>query len=354
MSIKRVAGLGLFILSAGMALAGPPRSMRGDSDLARQARELFGALPKVFESQLNPVTPAKITLGKMLFYESRVSVDGTVSCVRCHPFSLYAQDGLPKSVGHDGQRNVRNSPTVLNAGGQISAHWVGNRKDVEEQAEKAVLGAMSFGMPSNGAVEKILKGIGGYRPFFEKAFPGEPDPITVANFGRAVGAFIRTLVTPDSFDNFMAGSDKALTSAQKDGLRRFMETGCATCHAGAMIGGNKYEKFGLLQSYWRSTKSKDIDEGRVAVTKNEDDRYVFKVPTLRNVEMTAPYFHDGSVAEMAEAISIMGKIQLGKALLGQEVEEIISFLKCLTGPIPEEALKVPVLPPSEPLAARRP
>jgi cytochrome c peroxidase len=318
-----------------------------DADLIKQAKDYFGPLPKVIESAANPVTPEKTGLGKMLFYETRVSVDGTVSCVRCHPFSLYAVDGLPKSVGHDARANARNAPTVLNAAGQISAHWTGNREDVEDQARQALVGPASFGMPSYETAEKKLKEIPGYGPLFLKAFPGEKDPVTAEHFAEAVGAFERTLVTPSPFDAFLKGGQTALTDRQKVGLKNFIETGCVQCHSGTYLGGQTYEKFGALEPYWTHTKSAAIDEGRFTVTKKADDKFVFKVPGLRNVAMTSPYFHDGSVSRLADAVSIMGRVQLGRVLGAREVEAIVAFLDSLTGSIPENALRVPILPRNE-------
>jgi cytochrome c peroxidase len=280
----------------------------------------------------------------MLFYETRISVDGTVSCSRCHPIGLYAADGLRKSIGNNCKVNPRNAPTLFNTAGQISAHWIGNRVDVEDQAKQAVIGPPSFGMPSYEAVEKRLKEIKGYGPLFREAFPEDKDPVTVDNFAKAVGAFERTLVTPSRFDAFVKGELTALSDNQKRGLKTFVETSCMICHSSAYVGGQMYQKFGVFEPYWQYTRSKEIDEGRYVVTKNESDKYVFKVPILRNVEMTSPYFHDGSVDHLYDAVRIMGKIQLGKDLDKSRVEEIVTFLKSLTGEIPEDALKVPLLP----------
>lgn len=330
-----------------LALTAHAAASGGDEALLNQAKQIFGPLPKAMVSENNPITPEKVTLGKTLFYETRVSVDGTVSCARCHPIGLYAADGLKKSIGNNGKLNPRNAPTVFNAAGQISEHWIGNRTDVEDQAKQAVIGPPSFGMPSYEAVEKKLKEIPGYASSFAKAFPGEKDPVTVANFAKAVGAFERTLVTPSRFDAFVQGDRTALTAPQQRGLKIFIETGCHTCHSSAYVGGQMDQKFGLFEPYWQSTKSQDIDEGRFVVTKNETDKYVFKVPMLRNVEMTSPYFHDGSIDRLSDAVRIMGTIQLAKTLPDPQVEDIVLFLKSLTGKIPGDALRVPLLPPSE-------
>ena len=330
----------VFVLSfAGMSLAS-----NGDEDLLRQAKQIFGPLPQVMLSEKNPVTPEKVKLGKMLFYETRISVDGTVSCARCHPIGLYAADGLKKSIGNNCKVNPRNAPTLFNVAGQISAHWIGNRTDVEDQAKQSVIGPPSFGMPSYEAVEKKLKEIKGYMDLFKKAFPKDNEPVTVDHFAKAIGAFERTLVTPSPFDAFLKGSKGALKEQGRRGLKTFMEAGCVTCHSGQYVGGQMYQKFGVVEPYWKYSHSEEIDEGRYVVTKNEFDKYVFKVPMLRNVEKTAPYFHDGSVYALRDAVWIMGKIQLGRDLTQPQIEDIVAFLKSLTGKIPEDALKVPLLP----------
>jgi cytochrome c peroxidase len=338
-----------YVLIGSMAFAAAcsGQADRPDSDLVRQARDLFGTLPAVMASADNPVTPAKVALGKALFYESRISADGTVSCARCHPLSRYAVDGLARSVGNGCRVSARNAPTLFNAAAQIAIHWVGNRTSVEDQAGQSLLGAPSFGMPSSEAAEARLKGIAGYVSLFRKAFPDEPEPVTVRNFGLAVGAFERTLVTPAPFDAFLARDRTGLDNGQKLGLRDFIGAGCANCHAGPYLGGRAYEKFGVLEPYWKRTLSPEVDEGRYGVTKNEADRYVFKVPVLRNVQMTSPYFHDGSVGRLSDAVRIMGKVQLGVDLSEARVKGIVLFLQALTGRAPAEALEVPILPASE-------
>jgi len=315
-----------------------------DEDLLKQAKKIFSPLPQVISSKKNPITPEKILLGKLLFYETRISIDGTVSCARCHPIGLYAADGLKKSIGNNCKLNPRNAPTLLNAAGQISAHWIGNRTDVEDQARQSVVGPPSFGMPSNEAVERRLKEINGYIEPFKRAFPEEADPITVENLAKAIGAFERTLVTPSRFDSFLKGDAAALTGQEKKGLNTYIGTGCIMCHSGPYAGGQTYQKFGIFEPYWNYTKSDPVDEGRFTVTKNEADKYAFKVPIHRNVAKTSPYFHDGSVDKLKDAVWIMGKIQLGKDLNKAQVEEIVTFLRSLTGEIPEDVLKVPILP----------
>jgi cytochrome c peroxidase len=344
MGIEGVIVIGVISISF---LIGISLSSNGDKDMLTEARQVFSPLPKLLVSDKNSITPEKVKVGKMLFYETRISVDGTVSCARCHPIGLYAADGLKKSIGNNCKINLRNAPTVLNAAGQISEHWIGNRTDVEDQAKQSVTGPLTFGMPSYESVEKILKENKGYAILFKEAFPADKDPVNIDNFAKAVGAFERTLVTPSPFDDFLNGSIDALTVHQKQGLKTFMELGCSGCHSGTFVGGQAYRKFGIAEPYWKYTKSEPIDEGRYGVTKQESDKYVFKVPMLRNVEKTAPYFHDGSVSQLKEAIWIMGKVQFGRDLTKQQLEDIQVFLQSLTGQIPEDALKVPILPVTE-------
>jgi len=319
-------------------------SFSSDVELLEEAKKYFYPLPELFPSDKNPLTPEKIKLGKMLFYEKRISIDGTTSCAKCHPLSLYGADGLEKSRGNFSKENPRNAPTVLNVAGQISQHWRGDREDVEDQAKRSVLGKGSFGAPSYQWVENVLKSIKGYRELFKKAFPNDKDPINIDNFAKAIGAWERTLSTPSRFDDFLNGHVDALSEREKRGLKKFISYGCVACHSGALLGGTMYRKFGIYESYWKYTKSKKIDEGRFNVTKKEKDRYVFKVPPLRNVALTPPYFHDGSVKDIKRAIWIMGKVQLGKDLSEEDLSDIYSFLTSLNGKLSEDIITVPLLP----------
>ncbi len=346
-TIARTAGrrflFYLLIFPVALYIAGTALAA-GNDELISRSKQVFGPLPSTMPSDSNPITLAKVKLGKILFYEPRISVDGTVSCAKCHPVSLYAEDGLKKAIGNNCKENPRNAPTIFNAAAQISEHWIGNRKSVEDQAKQAVVGPPAFGMPSYESVEKILKSSKGYTALFSDAFSGEKDPVNIDNFAKAIGAFERTLVTPAPFDDFMNGNAAALTDQQKRGLKTLLDTGCMTCHVSPYLGGQIYQKFGVFEPYAKYTKSGKIDEGRFAVTKNETDKFVFKVPVLRNVAMTSPYFHDGSVDKLEQAVWIMAKIQLGKDLSKQQIEDIAAFLASLTGRIPDEALSVPILP----------
>jgi cytochrome c peroxidase len=203
---------------------------------------------------------------------------------------------------------------------------------------------ITFGQPDEKAVLDRLGQIPGYAPHFKAAFPEEADPMTAQNMAKAVGAYERTLVTPSPFDAYLAGNVEALSPMARAGLLKFIDTGCVACHEGVGVGGAMYRKFGVLEDYWNATGSQTIDKGRVDVTKNPDDLYVFRVPSLRNVAMTAPYFHDGSVPTLPEAVKVMARVQLGVALSEADTRDIVSFLKSLTGEPRANFAAVPVLP----------
>lgn len=315
-----------------------------DIELLHNAQSTFGIIPSRIESKENPITQQKVRLGKMLFYDTRLSIDNTVSCAKCHFFGFYGTDGLPKSIGNNYKENDRNAPTVFNAAGQITQHWIGDRASVEDQASKSLTGKASFGNPDeNSLIERIGK-IKRYNSLFKKAFPHDKQPISAKNVGLAIGAYERTLVTPSAFDKYLEGNIRAIDRKAIKGLKLFMNNGCSSCHNGVYLGGNSYEKFGIFYNYWEYTGSKKIDEGRINYTKDDADKYVFKVPTLRNIMRTAPYFHDGSVKNIRDVIKIMGKIQLDIELQENEIESIEAFLLTLTGKIPKDILTIPILP----------
>jgi cytochrome c peroxidase len=314
-----------------------------EDELYKEAKQLFAPLPKDFSTAENPITPEKVYLGKLLFFERRLSTNDMISCSTCHAIEYYYSSPAPKQMGAL-KLQPRNAPTVLNSAGQFVQHWIGNRKDVEDQAFQSLTGPAAFGNPDTKSVEEKLKKIQTYVQLFKKAFPNDQEPITAQNIAKAIGAFERTLVTPSRFDEYLKGNKNALTKEEKRGLKTFISVGCASCHNGPLLGGNSYQKFGILEPYWNYTKSEKIDEGRYEVTKKEEYKYVYKVPPLRNVAMTGPYFHDGSVASLEDAVWIMGKVQLGKDLSKDEVKDIVTFLKSLTGKIPKNALEPPILP----------
>jgi len=314
-----------------------------EDKLLKDARDAFQPLPKDASTAEFPVTPERVALGRQLFFDPRISVDGTGSCMRCHQPALYGADGLAKSRGVQDKLLPRNAPTVLNAGLHFKIHWDGVFANVEEQARKALLGP-AFGNPDFASAMNKIKGIAGYPELFHKAFPDDADPVNEGNWGKAIGAYERTLITPSRFDEFLNGKSNALSAAETRGLRTFLDTGCADCHNGALIGGMSFEKFGVNGDYWNETNSQEIDEGRFKVTKAVDDKYVFKVPSLRNVAMSPPYFHDGSVSSLSKSVRIMAKLQLDKALADTETNDIVKFLESLTGTLPENFANAPILP----------
>ncbi len=306
------------------------------TELQERAKTLFGELPEIADNPENPITEEKVILGKQLYFDVRLSKDNTQSCNTCHNLNTFGVDNLPTSPGNDGKNGTRNSPTVLNAALHASQFWDGRNKDVEEQAGGPILNPVEMAMPSEEFVIERISGIEEYKEFFAKAFPQEEQPITYKNLQKAIGAFERKLITPSKFDDYLAGNDEALNEQEKRGLETFMTTGCITCHSGNALGGQLIQKFGLFGNYWELTKSDRIDEGRFEVTQNEADKYFFKSPSLRNIEKTYPYFHDGSVKDLNEAVKIMAKLQLNKELTDEETNDIVAFLNTLTGDVPQE------------------
>jgi cytochrome c peroxidase len=315
-----------------------------DTSLRAQAQLMFKPTPQDMGDAEHPLWSERVRLGRMLYFETRGSGDGTVSCARCHQPALYGTDALPKSVGVEHRLSPRNAPTVLNAAIQFVQHWRGDRTSVEDQATRALIAPPSYGNASYESAMTKLKAIPEYTALFAQAFPGQADPVTADNWGRAIGAYMRTLVTPSPFDAFLAGDDHVLSATAQAGLRTFIQVGCATCHNGIGLGGGAYRKFGLVEEYWKATGSTAVDKGRFDVTHDPADLYVFKVPSLRNVAMTPPYFHDGSVATLPAAVRVMARVQLGKTLTEDEVKDIAAFLRTLTGPLPADFATTPVLP----------
>lgn len=301
--------------------------------------KMFAPLPAVMDSKSNPVTEAKVNLGRMLYFDKRLSKSGKFSCNSCHDLAKYGADGEPTSLGHNNQRGDRNSPTVYNAAGHFVQFWDGRAADVEEQAKGPVLNPVEMAMPTAKEVVAFLKSRPGYVKAFQEAFPGEKDPVTFDNMAKAIGAFERRLVTPSRWDKFLQGDQKALTDAEKAGFNKFVDAGCATCHMGPYLGGMMFQKMGLVKPY---PEQKDL--GRYQVTKNEADKMMFKVPSLRNIDKTGPYFHNGKVPKLETAVAHMADYQLGRVLSAADIQSIITFLKTLTGPLPAEYIKEPKLP----------
>ncbi len=303
--------------------------------------QVFKVLPAVMESAGNPVTEEKVVLGRMLYYEPRLSKGQDISCNTCHLLNKYGVDEGPVSTGHKGQKGNRNSPTVYNAAGHFVQFWDGRAATIEEQAKGPVLNPVEMALPTEKQALAVLKSMPEYVGMFKKAFPDDKDPVTYDNMAKAIGAFERKLVTVSRWDKFLAGDHAALTDQEKAGLNTFLDSGCQTCHSGIYLGGSMFQKLGLVKPWTEGN-----DQGRFAVTKSESDKMMFKVPSLRNIEKTGPYYHDGSVTTLEDAVAKMGSYQLGKELNAEQTASIMAFLKVLTGELPADYIKEPVLPKS--------
>lgn len=317
--------------------------------LLAQAKALFQPLPADAQiADANPeTTPALVALGQQLYFDPRLSASGNISCNTCHNLATFGVDNLPKSPGMDAQLGGRNSPTVLNAALNASQFWDGRAQDVEEQAGGPLLNPVEMALPSKEAAVQRIADIPGYVKEFKKVY-GEDSQVTFDGITKAIGAYERTLITPSPFDKFLKGDISALNTAELRGLQAFMNNGCISCHQGINLGGEQFQKFGLVNGpYWKFTGAEAHDEGRFEVTKAEGDKFIFRVPNLRNVEHTYPYFHDGSVKSLHQAVKIMGMAQLGRELPEKEIDDIVAFLGSLTGDIPKKARILPILPKSE-------
>jgi cytochrome c peroxidase len=322
----------------------PAIAAADDKELLKQAQALFQPLPKDMATPEYPVARERVTLGRSLFFDARFSIDGNLGCVSCHQPALYGTDGRPRSIGVKGRPHPRHAPTVLNAALQFVIHWRGDRADAEDQVAQSLLSPITSGQPDEKALLARVNSISGYAALFKEAFPTDPDPVSRKNMALAIGAFERTLVTPSRFDDYLKGNVDALSAQERTGLAKFIDTGCIACHNGPGVGGGMYQKFGVMEDYWTVTHSDPIDKGRAEVTRNDADLYLFKVPSLRNVAMTPPYFHDGSVATLPEAVRTMARLQLGAKLEDKDIADIGSFLASLTGPLPPDFATAPVLP----------
>ncbi len=314
------------------------------TDLMAVAREQFKPIPTsppVLPG--NPSTPAKVELGKMLYFDPRLSASHAISCASCHNIGLGGADAQATSLGHRWQHGGRNAPTVFNAVFNIAQFWDGRAKDLEQQAAGPMMNSVEMASPKLHVAEQI-KGIPGYKPAFEAAFPGDPDAITLPHVQQAIAVFEATLITPNApFDRFLKGDASALSPVQKEGLALFTGKGCSNCHNGINVGGGLYAPFGVVAKPGDDLRPTS-DKGRYMVTKTAGDEYVFRVPSLRNVTLTAPYFHSGQVWDLRQAVAVMGSSQLGVALNAEEIDKITAFLASLTGEAPR--VTFPILPPS--------
>lgn len=291
----------------------------------------------------NPTTPAKVALGKMLYFDPRLPAGHNISCNTCHRLSLAGVDMLETSIGHHWQQGPRNAPTVLNAVFNTAQFWDSRAADLKEQAGGPMANPVEMAGTPKHLVE-MLKGIPGYQEPFSKAFPKAKDPITLDNALSAIAVFEATLITPNApFDQFLRGDTKALSAHEKEGLKLFMQKGCAACHNGINIGGGQYAPFGVVEKPGAELLPPD-DKGRFDVTHSVSDEYVFKVPTLRNIAETPPYFHTGKSWDLRQAVGVMASAQLGTELSDKEIDQITAFLHSLSGERPE--VTYPKLPPS--------
>ena len=329
----------LFLLLMITALAASPATA---DELYDSASDLFKPLPSTIPSvKNNPITPEKIELGKALFFDPRLSASGVFSCYSCHNLTTGGDDNLETSIGHGWQKGPRNSPTVLNAVLNEAQFWDGRAEDLKAQAK----GPIQAGVEMANTPETViaaLKSMPQYEAWFSDAFPGEADPVSFDNLAKAIEAFEATLITPAPFDAYLNGDNNALSEQQKTGLALFIDKGCAACHSGVNVGGHGYYPFGLIEKPGADILPPD-DKGRFAVTETVDDEYVFRASPLRNVAVTAPYFHSGKVWSLRVAVQIMAESQLGEELSDEEANAMVAFLESLTGAVPEVTL--PVLPP---------
>jgi cytochrome c peroxidase len=328
------------LLGAAMGMA--IGSAASAQDLRDLARDYFEPVPSTIPAlNDNTVTPEKVELGKALFFDPRMSASGVFSCNSCHNLATGGDDNMPTSIGHGWQKGPRNSPTVLNAIFNEAQFWDGRAPDLAAQAKGPVqAGVEMANTPEN--VIATLNSMPQYVEWFKAAFPDEADPVTFDNFAKAIEVFEATLITPSPFDAFLNGDDNALDEQQKLGLQLFIDSGCATCHGGVNVGGNGYYPFGLVERPGAEVLPEG-DRGRFQVTETASDEYVFRAAPLRNIAVTAPYFHSGVVWDLRTAVDIMATSQLGADLDDAQIDAITAFLGSLTGEVPE--IVYPVLPP---------
>lgn len=315
----------------------------------RNSSLLLGGVMLVSTSLLavniQPIKPvqninlAQVELGKKLFFDPRLSKSGFISCNSCHNLSMGGTDNLKTSIGHNWQQGPINSPTVLNSSMNIAQFWDGRAKDLKEQAGGPIANPGEMAFTHTLAVD-MLNSIPAYVTEFQQTFDSKTE-ITIDQVTDAIAEFEKTLVTPNSrFDQYLLGNKNAMTAEEIAGYELFKSSGCTMCHNGPALGGNSFQKMGLVEPYEATSPA----EGVYAVTGKDADRFKFKVPTLRNVEMTYPYFHDGEAQTLKQAVDIMGRLQLAKKYTDTENAQIVAFLKTLTGDQPSFVL--PILPPS--------
>lgn len=315
--------LNFYIVILSVLGSGAIAQHRGQAGLdMAEVRETFSSLP---ESDIDKEKYRDlINLGEKLYFEKRLSVNNQMSCNTCHRVDKFGVDNEATSPGHEGKRGDRNSPTTFNSSLHLAQFWDGRAKDVEEQALGPILNPVEMGMKSEKEVVDKIKNTKGYLEAFKIAFPEQKNALNYKNIGVAIGAYEKTLITPSRFDKFLNGDLNALNMQEKRGLKKFMHKGCISCHSGPLLGGNDYQLLGAVNEY------ETHDLGRYNVTKNEDDKKVFKVPSLRNIMKTGPYFHDGSVKTIDEAIKLMAYHQLDENVGPGFIEDVKAFFNSLT------------------------
>ena len=296
-----------------------------DEVLYEMASTYLFALPHTAADEAHPITDDLVKLGKELYFEKAISLDKTVSCNTCHPLDNFGADNKAFSEGVGGRKGSRNSPSTYNAALHLAQFWDGRAKDVESQVEGPLFNPNEMAMPSKKAVVQRLNQQPKYKTLFAQAYPHNAQ-ITYDKIAQAIGAFERSLMTPSRLDDYLEGDLSSLSNQEKQGLKKMLDFGCIPCHSGSTMGGAMYQKFGLFDEYQRFTKSENHDAGKMLVTELPGDKDVFKVPSLRNVTQTAPYFHDGSVEKLEDAVQIMANLQLGRTLSEQDIKDIVAFL----------------------------
>lgn len=325
------------VLAATTALAGPVAADALRDAAVEQFKPLPSTIPALND---NTVTPEKIALGKALFFDPRLSASGVFSCYSCHNLTTGGDDNMETSVGHGWQKGPRNAPTALNSVLNEAQFWDGRAEDLAAQAKGPVQAGVEMAN-TPGNVVATLGSMPDYVAWFSASFPDEAEPVNFDNMAKAIEAFEATLLTPAPFDAYLNGDDNALTAEAKAGLQLFMDKGCSSCHSGVNVGGHGYYPFGLVEKPGGDVLPEG-DKGRFKVTETASDEYVFRAAPLRNIALTAPYFHSGKVWDLNVAVEIMAESQLGESLKPEETAQIVAFLNSLTGTMP--AVTLPVLP----------
>ncbi len=331
--ICKISDIAICFITAAMATAAVSPT-KADDVLRQEANSLFGLVQPATNQE---ISEARAQLGRRLFFDQRLSKNGDTACASCHTAEAWGSDRRAYSLDAWGKNTERHSQSVFNAMEQRGQRWLADREDGAVQAIRSLAGSMGLGASQNEAEANVAALLSRYyAKEFALAFPGQQQPASAKNYAIALEAYQATLRTPSAFDSWLKGDEQALTEEQKDGLRLFIETGCSACHNGPLFGGNSLQKFGVAKDYWLATgtSTSRIDKGRFALTGKAEDEYVFRVPMLRNVAKTAPYFHDGSVQDLLQAIRVMGDVQLGVELPDDTIKKIATFLETLSGAVP--------------------